>query len=259
MDHERRKNLQVGSRAGPCLLLAAAALIAGCRSGTNPSARLTLASFLPESRSARASTTEERAIDMQLAVARSLEREGTLDRAASIYRYILEVQPKNAEAAHRLAVVYGRQGRLQESLELFDGAARRRPNDADLSCDRGYTLYQLGQIADAEREFRRTIEIAPEHARAHNLLGLLLAQRGAREEAFGEFHLAGCSEGEARLNLAFALTLAERFPDARLEYDRAAQAGAAPDRVASGSRLLDRGLPEETASTGTAIRRVAGP
>jgi Flp pilus assembly protein TadD len=256
MDHELRKNPLAHWLRGPCLLLAAV-FVGGCQSGADSSDRVTLASAssVPQSDS----TAEERAIDMQLALARTLERDGSLDRAASIYQYVLEEQPGNPEAAHRLAVVYGRQGRLQESLELFDTAARRRPDDADLSCDRGYTLYQLGEFPDSERELRRTIELAPDHARAHNLLGMLLAQRGACEEALGEFDRAGCSEGEARLNLAFALTLAERFPDARQEYDRAAQAGAEPARIAAGSRLLDRGLVEETASNGGAIQRAAGP
>jgi tetratricopeptide (TPR) repeat protein len=63
--------------------------------------------------------------------------------------------------------------------------------------------------------------LAPDHARAHNNLGLVLAHSGRTEDALAQFHKAGCNEADARANLAFAWTLEGRLPDARQQYKSA--------------------------------------
>ena len=68
--------------------------------------------------------TAEKAAQVQLAMARSLERKGRLERAAEAYQRIIDQHDLTA-AYHRLAVVRDRQGNFEAATELFEEALDR--------------------------------------------------------------------------------------------------------------------------------------
>ena len=157
--------------------------------------------------------------DLQLAFARSAE-EQQWPAAMKIYRQLLDADPKNPEATHRLAILYDRQGEFGQSAEWFQKALKLKPGDPELFCDIGYSLYCQGRYRDAEINLRQAIAIAPDHSRAHNHLGLVLAQRGQCEEAWAAFRRANCSPAQAYTNLAVILALNNRTDQSRqhLQY-----------------------------------------
>src|SRR5713226_7225944 len=67
----------------------------------------------------------------------------------------------------------------------------------------------------------QAIALNPDNRRAHNNLGLVLAQNARPKDALVEFRLGGCNEAEAHANVAFALALAQNWPEARAHYERA--------------------------------------
>ena len=86
-------------------------------------------------------------------------------------------------------------GRWPPSLPAMRCAAavqkKRRPRPAcprrpGVIWEKGQILYDQGKLAEAITEWRETARLAPNHAKAHHLLGLALQDQGNTEEAISE-------------------------------------------------------------------------
>lgn len=163
----------------------------------------------------------EQTLEVQLAFARTLERQGDLDQSENAYRDVLNRYPDQDIAIHRLAVIADQRQRYKESAELFQQALQRQPENPDLFCDIGYSFYLQHLWTEAEVNYRHAVSLHAHHERAHNHLGMLLAQTDREKEAIAEFRLAGCSETESHLNLALALTNCKKIAAAREQFQHA--------------------------------------
>ena len=77
---------------------------------------------------------------------------------------------------------------------------------------------------EAEREFRRALELDPRYAPAHQWYAFLLASKGAMNEALLESHTAvelDPGSASARRSLAAAYFYARRYDQARYHFERA--------------------------------------
>jgi Flp pilus assembly protein TadD len=178
--------------------------------------------------------TDRQAADVQVAMGRMMEKRGDGAQAAAAYVEALKHDADRPDACLRLAILYDQAGQFAQAQELYEKALKGQPGSPDIYCDRGYSLYLQHRWPEAEMNLRQAIALAPEHERAHNNLGLVLAHLGRSQDALAEFRRAGCSEADAHINLAYALTLENRLPDARLHYQSAlaADASSAPARQA---------------------------
>jgi Tfp pilus assembly protein PilF len=140
--------------------------------------------------------------------ARSLEEQGKIESAVTLYSQIVEEDSRRADAYHRLAVLHDMKGDFRKSAEFYEAALEQQPDNPQLHCDLGYSYYLQRRWQDAERAFRVAILLKPEHARTHNNLGLLLAHTGRNTEALEEFGRAGCPQSDAEANLSTALAWA---------------------------------------------------
>ena len=106
------------------------------------------------------------------------------------------------------------------------------------------------ELGRAGVNLHRALEIRPEFARAHINLGLLLARTYHESEALAEFSKAGCDEATARSNLAFALTLEERYrrPGGSMNWLWRPTPARRPPRRGS-PRCKPTGLPTSGANT----------
>src|SRR5207249_10438430 len=73
-------------------------------------------------------------------------------------------------------------------------------------------------------------------------LGLLLGRTGRDDDALAEFRKAGCTEADARVNLAFALSLERRWPEARGQYRQALAADASSAPARKGLKELEAAM-----------------
>ena len=162
-------------------------------------------------------------IDQELALAHSLELQGKTAEAIYTYSTILAKEDR-ADVHHRLAVMHDKQGNFQASAEHYRQALKVDPKNAELLCDRGFSYLLQGRMEDAQDHLNRAIKREPKLSRAHNNLGLLLAQQGHVDRALVEFAAAGCSHAEARTNLAYALTMAGKVADAEHHLEIARRA-----------------------------------
>ena len=170
---------------------------------------------------------------------RTAEVQGDLDTAMAAYHEALKNDPHRADANQRLAVVHDRLGRFQESARYYAKALAEVPGDAEIFCDKGYSLYLQRRWAEADVCLRQAIAIKPTLARAHNNLGLLLARNGQVDEALAEFHAAGCRPAESHQNVAFVMSTEGRLDEARRQYELAVAAN--PSATTARDRLAELG------------------
>ncbi|GEM_PF-761287 len=94
------------------------------------------------------------------------EKLGRWEHAAELYRKIIEEFPDRedtSDAYYRLAEVYGEMGRHQEVVETMTEVLLREGMDSfdriEAHSRRGEALVELGEVAEAEDEFRSVIDI----------------------------------------------------------------------------------------------------
>ena len=197
-------------RAGLALSAVLGAL-AGCQtSGTAPKVAV--------ERAAPTRLGVKQVADVEIAAARVLEKRGEPAQALAKYREALQRDPSRGDAALRAAVLLDRQGKFDEARAYYDKAWKARPDNADVPCCLGYSLYLQQHYPEAEAMLRKALAMQPDHVRAHNNLGLVLAQTGKPEQALAAFRKGGCSEADARTNIAFALSMSGDLAAARTCY-----------------------------------------
>lgn len=206
---------------GVAILLLALVLLSGCQAfgkwgGKKPAAKApsSLSQMLSGKGVASKSLDQSQKSDVEMAMARSLEKQGKSDEALKVYLHVIEKDESRADAYHRVALIYDRQGACDKSREYYLAALKSLPENAELNSDFGYSCYLQERWDEAEKHLRRAVELKPTLARAHNNLGMLLARKGREEEALAEFGRAGCTKAEAHANLGLALMLAQRWDSA---------------------------------------------
>ncbi|MGH7172001.1 MAG: tetratricopeptide repeat protein [Gemmataceae bacterium] len=91
--------------------------------------------------------------------------------------------PKNALVRYDLASAYRAMGRLEKARQLFDDMLADNPNEVSALIERGYLSLDRQEVEDAERRFRRALELAPANARGYLALSCCLQLRGNAREA----------------------------------------------------------------------------
>jgi tetratricopeptide (TPR) repeat protein len=196
--------------------------------------------------------TQAQEADMQFTLGRTAERRGDLDQAEAAYNDAIIRDKNRADAYQRLAILHDRRSDFGKSSELYEKALVADPGNADIYCDMGYSLYLQRRWAESERNLKQAIALRPDHARAHNNLGLVLAHNHRNEEALAEYRKAGNDEAKARSNLALALSLDGRMDEARSQYQKVlALAPADPSahsRLKEIDALVARNAPQSATS-----------
>jgi tetratricopeptide (TPR) repeat protein len=121
----------------------------------------------------------------------ALEQAGRLKDAIAETEKALQLDPKLVLAHVNLIILYGRTGNLEKAEEHYQAAVRLNPNQfPDAHYDYGLVLMKEGKLDEAERAFRRALEINPSFADAHNNLGYLLERQEKSAEAIAEYKKA---------------------------------------------------------------------
>ncbi|MCH7685888.1 MAG: tetratricopeptide repeat protein, partial [Planctomycetes bacterium] len=110
-----------------------------------------------------------------------------LPRAENLYRQILRIDPKQADALHLLGVAALQQGRNESALDLINRAIAVNGKAAPYHNNLGTVSRRLGRIDLATECFRTAIELSPDYADAHYNLGTLLKEQGQLQQALESF------------------------------------------------------------------------
>ncbi len=119
-----------------------------------------------------------------LAAGKVIEAKDYLERAHAL-------QPKNGKGQNLLGLTYFKLGLFDRAAEIYEALVRENPIDPTLRVNLGLVYLKTNALARAIREFETSCDLAPDHKKAHNYLGLALAQLGNYAEAREHFIAAG--------------------------------------------------------------------
>ncbi|WP_426753025.1 tetratricopeptide repeat protein [Myxococcus sp. Y35] len=132
-----------------------------------------------------------------LAAGRVHEAQPFLERAH-------QLQPRMEKAQNLLGLCYFKLGQFDRAAELYEMLVRDNPVDPTLRVNLGLVYLKTNALQRAAREFETATDLAPEHQKAQNYLGLALAQMGEYGRAREHFLLAGSEVMAEKMSRAIA-------------------------------------------------------
>jgi tetratricopeptide (TPR) repeat protein len=170
--------------------------------------------------------------------------------AESAFRDALTAFPRSGRARYKLARLYQRQNKTVEALAEYDAAAARAPL---IGANR--VLQAIGALNGAQQNFDAAVrayslrvDIHPNDADAHRVLGYMYSRLDRRDEAFAEF--------------AVALWIAPATPDVHVAMSqlhlKSSEYAAAAD-AARRALMLNPSNKQAHYSLGTALMRLEQP
>ena len=153
-----------------------------------------------------------------------LHQQGKIHQAESIYRQLLEKNPKNSDALHLLGLIAYQTGNHQGAVDMIDGAIEINPNVASYYSNLAIALIGLNQLNAAILNCQKAIELNIDFAEAYTNLGLALRELKKFEEAVESYEKAitlSPNLAEAYSNLAIVLLELKQFEAALANCNRA--------------------------------------
>ena len=135
-------------------------------------------------------------------------QQGHLEKAAVIYRTLIEEGANSPTIFDNLAVIYWKQGRKQEATLLLRKAVAVNPDHPEAYKNLGIALKEQGDLPAAIKTYRQALAIQPDFPEVHNNLGVALQKQGDLPAAINAYRQALAIQPdfpEARNNLGAAL------------------------------------------------------
>lgn len=156
---------------------------------------------------------------------------GNPGEARPILERALSLQPKNEKAQNLLGLAYFKLGILDRAGFVYEQLVRDNPTDPTLRVNLGLVYLKQQDLKKAIHEFEAGTDLAPDHAKAHNYLGLALAQLGDYARAREHFLLAGSDAMAEKMARAVAGEVAAATPPPAAPPASIAPPPPAPERV----------------------------
>jgi tetratricopeptide (TPR) repeat protein len=114
----------------------------------------------------------------------------TWRNSETLWMHTLSIDPVNNFAINNLGIYYKKENRWTDYVKLHETIAKILPQYPELFLKLGDGYFQLGDYANAEKYFRKEIEIDPKSSAAYNNLGFLLKTQKKHAEASKIFETA---------------------------------------------------------------------
>lgn len=185
---------------------------------------------------------------------------GQIDDAQRLYRQVLQVEPRHADALHLLGLIAAAAGQNDLAVRLIGMAVRINGTVAPYHYNLGNALSELKRLDDAVLAYDTAIRLKPDYSIAHCSLGNALRERGRFDEAVAAYGAAiriRPDFADAHANLGAVLRELGQLDRAVVAYDTAIriQPGVARLHYNLGNALNELGrLDDALAAYHAAIR-----
>jgi tetratricopeptide (TPR) repeat protein len=165
------------------------------------------------------------------------------DQALALYRELSRRFPDAPDTAIGLAILALRERRFDDARDLFRKAIDRGSRDASAYFEYAMLLRETGAPRDeVDAMLRRTVEVSPDHAEAHFILGVRAGESGNTGESIA--HLEKAVEIQPRQallwqELAEEYLKANRTAEAQVAVRRALQLSTTPQDEGRARTLLE--------------------
>lgn len=149
---------------------------------------------------------------------------GRVREAERIYRQVIDLQPRDANAWCYLGIALHDQARFEEAFAAYERALAIQPQFAVALNNVANTLSSLGQFDQAVARCDQALRIKPDYANAYNNRGSALYRQGNWEAAVESLTQAlrlRPDHAEALNNLGAAQLALGRLADAQASFDAA--------------------------------------
>jgi tetratricopeptide (TPR) repeat protein len=160
---------------------------------------------------------------------RAYAASGDLEKAVERYAFVAERSPDYPFVWQQWGVHLAELGRDEQAVAVLEQAAKL---DDEVSATVRYwwgtSLHRLGRLAEAAVQYRAALAAAPDHARAHNNLGVLLSTSpDTFDDGIAELERAlqlQPDEPSFQYNLGATYLRVDRWQEARDLIERAVKA-----------------------------------
>ena len=108
---------------------------------------------------------------------------GRLEEAEQLYRQILAIDPRHADALHLLGMIEFQVGRLEAAADLIRRAIAIHGKGASYYANLGTVLQAQGKLDEAEAMYRQSLALKPQLAEVHMNLANVLQAQGKLDES----------------------------------------------------------------------------
>jgi tetratricopeptide (TPR) repeat protein len=157
--------------------------------------------------------------------AQARERAGDLAAAERLYRQVIRIDPRSAEALANLGVVLARQQKYAAAIEQYSRALAIKPALVSLRLILGLALLNSGRAATAVDEIQAYLKSEPGDRRAQQLLANALLESDRYSEAARAFEGLLPGDPGVHLGLGAAYARLGRREDAEQQFRLALSAG----------------------------------
>ena len=114
-------------------------------------------------------------------------RRNALQYAEHEFNLALKVNPSDVRALNGLAVIYLKEGRLDDAMRIFEILAADKADEPHYHSNLGVVYMQKGLMESAIKEFKTAIALDPSYPDAYTNLGLAFQKKGMLTEAKQEY------------------------------------------------------------------------
>ncbi|QDU01632.1 photosystem I assembly protein Ycf3 [Gimesia chilikensis] len=166
----------------------------------------------------------------QMIMARTAEEKGQFVKAEQTYRVMLQRNPKNVTALHRMGIVSSKMGKHDMATRHLMEAVKIQPDNSKLLTDLGYALYLQNDLPAAEIALEEAIKRDGSSKRSFNNLSLVLGHQGRMDEAYQVARTVLSAE-EAHANIGYICLQRGMLEDASRHYNQALEINPELDSV----------------------------
>jgi len=176
----------------------------------------------------KAESLIRRAIDLDPAMAeahynlgRVLQDRGQAEAMLEAYQRAIALDPALEFAHFNLGLAHLNRGETDLAVAAFRKARQLNPRDADYAFNLGLALQRRGDSDEAMKAYQQAIGLNPGYAQAHNNLGILLKETGRHADAMACYRRAiraAPDYADAFFNLGNAAEEAGQMVEAQRAY-----------------------------------------